>query len=77
MFDGGCLCSRSVCLYDIFQGRRTWLQIGYLGFVAALFGMSVEESVSHGAAYADISCLMAMMIFTEEEFDSNHYSRLR
>ncbi len=31
--------------------------------------MSVDEFVQHGAEYADISCLMAMMIFTEEEFE--------
>ena len=35
--------------------------------VSTLSETSVEEFVMHGAKYADVSCLMAMMISTEEE----------
>ena len=35
--------------------------------VSTLSETSVEEFVMHGVEYADVSCLMAMMISTEEE----------
>lgn len=61
---------QSFCVYiRHIPGTKNLVADWLSRMVAALFGMSVEVFVQRGAEFADISCLMSMMIFTEEELE--------